>query len=132
MNKAQENKRFMLEYYRVLSGHEKTLEKVNRFVADPKLRDHILFFEKVFPKYELIPDEMIAEDDRVFVRAHLKGKQTTPLKEGLPPTLSEVKTPFALCYKIQNGKIVDHWMIADQMELLEQLGLLRRPEDALF
>ena len=24
-----------------------------------------------------------------------------------------------------NGKIIDHWMIADQMELLEQLGLAR-------
>jgi predicted ester cyclase len=30
-------------------------------------------------------------------------------------------------YEIENGKIVHHWLIADQMILMEQLGLMNVP-----
>lgn len=123
MEKAQKNKKFILDYYRAMSGHAKTERLMRRYVADEKLIEHIKFFEKAFPTYRAVLEEIWAEDDRVFVRTSIQGTHQGEM-EGIPPTLREIKTPFAICYKIDRDKIVDHWMIADQMELMEQLGLL--------
>lgn len=122
MNKHEKNKQFILEYYRALVGKEKPEELIRQYVADEKLIGHIKFFEKSFPHYDLVPEEIFTAEDRVFVRARIKGTHEGEM-DGIPPTFKEIELPFAICYRIENEKIVDHWMIADQMELLEQLGL---------
>lgn len=122
MNKEKQNEAFMLEYFNALAGKEKPEQLIRQYVADEKLIQHILFFEKTFPNYDLTPEEMFVKEDRVFVRAKVVGRHEGEM-DGIPPTFNEFKMPFAICYRIENRKIVDHWMIADQMELLEQLGL---------
>ena len=95
-----------------------------RYILDDKLINHILFFESIFPEYAVHIDELVAEGERVFVKAHLTG-QHTGSTAGIPPTHKQVEAPFALCYRIQNQKIVDFWAIANEMEFFEQLGLAR-------
>lgn len=124
MNQAQNSKQFFLNYWAALSGKEKTYELITRFVADERLIEHILFFEKLFPKYEAVADEIIAEGKRVFVRSHIKGRHEGAM-EGIPATHQKINVPFAMGYQIENEKIVDFWAIADEMELFEQLGLAR-------
>lgn len=124
MTQEKKNKQFIIGYYNALAGKEKPEHMIRKYVADEKLIEHIKFFEKSFPEYDLIPEEIIAEGDRVFVRARIEGMHEGEM-DGIPPTFQEIKMPFAICYRIGNGRIVDHWMIADQMELLEQLGLAR-------
>lgn len=122
MSQEKKNKQFIIEYYNALVGREKPEHVIRKYVADEKLIQHIKFFERTFPEYNLIPEEIIAEGDRVFVRARVEGVHEGEM-DGIPPTFKEIKIPFAICYRIHNDMIVDHWMIADQMELLEQLGL---------
>lgn len=124
MNQAQKNKQFMLEYYAASSGKKKTEEWMDKYIADEKLRAHIKFMEKAFPEYELVPDEIIAEGDRVFVRASVKANHKGEV-DGIPPTFKDINIPFAIGYKIKDRKIVDFWTISDQMEFLEQLGLAK-------
>jgi predicted ester cyclase len=52
----------------------------------------------------------------------VKGKHEGELN-GIPPTYKQVEMPFAVGYEIQNNKITHHWLIADQMSLLQQLGV---------
>ncbi len=40
------------------------------------------------------------------------------------PTFKTVELPVAAGYKIENNKIIDHWLVIDQMTLMEQLGTL--------
>jgi len=47
-------------------------------VSDPELLQHIADAEAGFPCYELIPDQMIAEDDLVAVRAVFRGVHRGP------------------------------------------------------
>ena len=124
MNIPEKNKLFFLKYMSAMSGNKKPRELITKFVEDEKLIEHILFFEKLFPEYEVIINELMAEGDRVFVRSHFIGKQEGEA-DGIPATNKTVDTPFALGYKIKNEKIVDFWAIADQMELFEQMGLTR-------
>lgn len=124
MTQKEKNKQFIQEYFHALAGKVKPEHVIRKYVADEKLIEHIKFFEKTFPEYDLIPEEIIAEGDRVFVRARVEGTHMGEI-DGTPPTFKEIKVPFAICYRIHNDMIIDHWMIADQMELLEQLGLAR-------
>lgn len=124
MKKQQKNKQFYLKYNNALSGKEKPEALIRQFVEDEKLIEHILFFEKLFPKYSAIIDEMVAEGDKVFVRAHVLGQHEGEA-EGILATHKKFNTPFALGYTIRNEKIVDFWAIANEMEFFEQLGLAR-------
>ena len=94
-----------------------------KYIADTHLIEHIEFFDTVFPMYEVFPDEITAEGNHIVVKARLKGRHEGELN-GIPPTYKNVEFPFAIGYEIANGKIVSHWLIADQMILMEQLGVM--------
>ena len=96
---------------------------MEKYVSDTHLIEHIEFFDSVFPAYEIFADEMLAEGNRVVVRARLKGRHEGELN-GIPPTYKNVDFPFSIGYEIENNKIISHWLIADQMVLMEQLGVM--------
>ncbi|MEO5998795.1 MAG: ester cyclase, partial [Chitinophagaceae bacterium] len=82
--------------------------------------------DKAFPSYEIFSDEMTSEGNRVVVRARFKGVHEGEFN-GVLPTHRKVDFPFAISYEIENGKIAHHWLIADQMVVMEQLGLMNVP-----
>ena len=127
MDQQKENKEFVIRYLNALSGVTKTREIMDEYLADEELINHIIFFDTVFPKYEMFADEITAEGNRVVVRARLKGCHKGELN-GIQPTNKDVEFPFFISYDIENGKIVNHWLIADQMMLMEQLGVMNVSE----
>jgi len=123
MDNLQKNKELVIEYFNAISGVKKTRELLEKYVSDKHLIEHIEFFDSVFPAYELYADEMLAEGNRVVVRARAKGRHEGELN-GIPPTYKNVDFPFSIGYEIENNKIISHWLIADQMMLMEQLGVM--------
>ena len=123
MDTLQKNKEFILSYFNAMRGAKKTRALMEKYIADTHLIEHIEFFDTVFPMYEVFPDEITAEGNRIVVKARLKGRHEGELN-GIPPTYKNVEFPFAVGYEIANGKIVSHWLIADQMILMEQLGVM--------
>jgi predicted ester cyclase len=119
-----ETKAFLRRYLDALSGKEKPAATINTYIADSdeELKQHIVFFEASFPRYELIADDMIAEGDKVAVHARFRGTHQGELM-GIPPTGKEVSVPFIITYRIAESKIVQHWMSFDRMALMEQLGV---------
>lgn len=126
MDKVKKNKAFIVEYFNAISGVPKTNVLIDKYISDEKLKSHIYFFEGAFPKYEMFIDEMTAEGNRVVVRARVKGKHEGELN-GIPATHKEIEIPFAISYEIENNKIVSHWLLCDQMIVLEQLGVMNQP-----
>ncbi len=127
MDKIKKNKEFIIRYFNVMSGVVKTEELSREYMTDEHLIEHINFFEAAFPKYELFIDELIAEEDKVLVRARLKGCQTGEFN-GLPPTGKTIDLPFVIRYTVKGNFIVDHWLIADQFLMMEQLGINQAKE----
>lgn len=117
-----ENRALVTAYFEGISGKEKPTSLQEEFIADSDqaLKDHIDMFEAAFPLYELVIDDMIAEGDRVAVRATFRGTQQGDFA-GIPATNREVEIPVFLIYRIENGLIAEHWMQADVMGLIEQL-----------
>jgi predicted ester cyclase len=126
MDKPKKNKEFIIRYFNALSGVIKSRELCDKYITDNSLTEHILFFDSVFPRYEMFIDELTGEGNRIIVRARLKGKHEGELN-GIPPTHKEVLFPFVIGYEIENEKILSHWLLADQMLLMEQLGIMKQP-----
>ena len=123
MEQSQENKAFFHEYINALrASPDKSTALLKKYIDDEKLVEHIRFFESAFPHYELLVDETTAEDNRLVIYGRFKGKHLGELN-GIPPTHKRVEVPLAVGYKIEDNKIIDHWMVVDQVMLMEQLGV---------
>jgi predicted ester cyclase len=122
---AGENKAFVRGYLEALSGKDKPRELQDQYIADSdqELKEHIIAFEAAFPHYELVAEDLVAEGDRVAVRTTFKGTHTGEFM-GVAPTGKDVSIPIMLIYRIEGGKIAEHWMNADAMGLMQQLGAI--------
>ena len=123
MEQHRKNKEFIINYYNAMREHGAKKEIIEKYISDESLIGHIETFETAFPKYEIVADEITAEGNRVVVSARMKGTHLGNLGN-IPPTYKTVNFPFVIRYEIENEKIVSHWMIADQMLLMQQLGVV--------
>jgi predicted ester cyclase len=125
MDNLKKNREFIIKYFNAISGVEKTRELLEQYTNDEKLIEHIDFFEGAFPEYELFIEEMVTEGCKVIVQGRATGIHKREFS-GIPPTGRKMDLPFVIRYTIENGKISDHWLIADQMILMEQLGVMSK------
>jgi len=126
MEQQRQNKEFIIRYFNVMAGSVTTRELLEEYITDNELIGHILFFESVFPNYEIFVDEIMAEGNRVMVRGRMKGCHEGEFN-GIKPTHRIIEFPLVISYQIENEKIVHHWLIADSMVLMEQLGVINAP-----
>lgn len=126
---AQENKEFIRRYIEALNGKPKPPELVDQFVAEQPLKDHIATYEAAFPKYEIEVEKVITEDDLVSVIGRVRGTQKAMFM-GMPPAGKSFDIPIHITYRIEAGKIVDHWMVVDTLAFMQQLGFIPSPEGA--
>jgi predicted ester cyclase len=69
---------------------------------------------------------MIASGDKTWARITARGTHQAPFM-GQPPTgKSFAITVIDIC-RFEDGKIVEHWGVADRLSMLAQLGLFPRP-----
>lgn len=83
--------------------------------------------DAAFPDQQTTIEDVIAEGDKVVVRATFKGTHQGELI-GIPPTGRTVILPWISILRLANGKIVEHWYQDDQMGLMQQLGVLPAPQ----
>ncbi|MFN8252461.1 MAG: ester cyclase [Ferruginibacter sp.] len=130
MEQAQKNKVFLINYFTDFATDvPKTRQFLEKYMTDEALISHIEFFEAAFPRYKVHVDEMTAEGSRVNVRARITGTHLGALGS-IPPSGKKVDFPFVICYEIENNMIISHWMIADQLALMEQIGVVPASEAA--
>lgn len=70
---------------------------------------------------------MIAEGDKVALRAIYRGTQTGPMGP-FPPSGKQVEIPFIGILRIEDGKIAELWVEWDNLAALTRLGHLPPPE----
>lgn len=120
---TEDNKAFIRRYLDAINGKPKTESVIRLFVAEQPLTEHILAAESAFPLYRIDPEEILAEGDLVSLRGIIRGVHNGPFM-GLPPTGKPVEFSLFITYKIQDGKIVDHWMLTDNMTMMQQIGMM--------
>jgi predicted ester cyclase len=73
--------------------------------------------------------DVIAEGDRVVVRWTNAGIHSGEFL-GIPPTGRSFDIAGIDIYRIENGRMAEHWHVVDQLTMLQQLGLIPAPESA--
>jgi predicted ester cyclase len=116
-----DNKKLIESYLQALSGHPKTPALVDKYVSDKELSEHIAKVEAAFPAYEIIAQDIIAEGDKVVLRGLFRGVHRGSFA-GIEPTGQLVSAGLMISYRIQNERIVEHWMQFDLFGLLQQLN----------
>jgi hypothetical protein len=118
---TEANKELIRRYLDAISGKPKTEAVLRLFIAEQPLIDHIMVCEDAFPLYDLITEEIIAEGDLVTVRGRVTGVHLGPLMN-IAPTGKEVDFSIFITYRIADGKIIDHWMLTDNMSMMQPIG----------
>ncbi|MCV2489219.1 ester cyclase [Geodermatophilus sp. YIM 151500] len=87
-------------------------------------------FLRAFPDGRIHRDHYLESGDRVVVEGRFTGTNTGPLRTPageLAPTGRAMTLPFADVFRVVEGKIAEHRVYYDSLDLLTQLGLAPAP-----
>jgi predicted ester cyclase len=76
-----------------------------------------------FPDVHVNIEHILAENDFVLVFLNFTGSHKGQF-EGMSPTNKPVIIRSADLYRLENGKIVEHWDVVDRLDLLKQTGAI--------
>jgi predicted ester cyclase len=80
-----------------------------------------------FSDYHGAIQEILAEGDRIVVRTIWTGTQDGPFL-GLPPSGRKLRFATADFFRIENGKLAEHWDVVDSLTRAIALGLVPPPK----
>ncbi len=134
----EENKAIVRRFIEAYNKHD--LSSMEDFVA-PDFVDHThkqqgleslkqLFNMafKAFPDWHETIEDIIAEGDKVWIRAKATGTHTGGEFMGIAPTGKKVTSEMVDIYRIVNGKHVEGRFVTDQLDFLKQLGIIEYTE----
>jgi steroid delta-isomerase-like uncharacterized protein len=71
-------------------------------------------------------EDLVAEGDRVVLRWSQSGTHVGQFL-GMPPTGRSYRTSGIEIWRVENGKLTEHWDVVDVFGQLQQLGLVPQP-----
>jgi predicted ester cyclase len=95
-------------------GTGKTIESFKKYLTS-------LFSS--FPDLHVKIEHILAENNLVLVFLNFVGTHKGEFN-GRSPTNKRVTNRSADLYRIENDKIVEHWDVVDQLDLLKQIGAI--------
>jgi steroid delta-isomerase-like uncharacterized protein len=79
-----------------------------------------------FPDLRAEVEDSMAQGDKVMLRMTWHGTQTRPFLF-LPPSDKEASFAVIDIVRVADGKLAEHWGIADQLSAFQQLGAIPVP-----
>lgn len=87
------------------------------------------FFEIIFaamPDFKYSLKKIVAQDDIVMAYCTTSGTHTGGAWLGKQATGNRLEYDVVDIFRIQDGKIAEHWDVADTFKLFSQLGIVER------
>jgi L-fucose isomerase-like protein len=116
MKNTETQKAFFLNFIRNINQKEKTKKHVSTYIDDPILIKTLLWLEENLPKYKVLVDELTCEEKRLIIKARIQGTKTN--------TRHKMSINVVMGCQIQAQKIVWHWLIVDELSLIQQIERL--------
>ena len=76
--------------------------------------------------FRMSVNEIMAEGDRVSVLGTATGKHTGEYM-GIPATGKDLTVPFSDYFRVEGGKVKEHWGVMDSGAMMMQMGVLEMP-----
>lgn len=90
----------------------------------------IQFLHTAFPDFQVTIQHMAAEDDLVWCHFIARGTHLGPFGH-IPATSKGMIIDVIDIARCRDGRIVEHWGVADRFNQLKQLGLLPGRQDPI-
>jgi steroid delta-isomerase-like uncharacterized protein len=81
---------------------------------------------EAFPDSRFPVHDLIAEGNLVVARHHMEGTHQAPF-QGIPATGKPVHVDASAIFRVEHEKIVEIWLNADFLGLLQQVGAIPLP-----
>jgi len=134
---TDDNKALVQRFYEEIVN-QKSLTALGQFVA-PNAVNHTVpsgfpqepgqflgLHFNAFPDLKVTVEDLLADGDKVVARVSIRGTH-----QGAFMAVSPTGKPFTgmavNIFRIVNGKIVEHWGLADRLSTLQQLGVVTLP-----
>jgi predicted ester cyclase len=75
-----------------------------------------------FADLAIVPQDVIASDDKVVVRTRFTGLHVGTF-QGVAPTRQTVDCEQIHIFRIDNGMVAEHWMCMNELAALSQIGV---------
>jgi predicted ester cyclase len=72
-------------------------------------------------------EAIVAEGDTVAVRVLSEGTNLGPLNGVMPPTGKRFSARQSHWFRIEDGKLAEHWATREDLPAMLQLGVVRPP-----
>lgn len=93
------------------------------------LKQFVTVVRAAFPDWYATTEDMIAEGDKVVVRFTGRGTHKGEFM-GIPATGKQLTMMAIAIHRIAGGKIVENWLQADMLGMMQQLGAVPPPGQA--
>ena len=88
--------------------------------------EDVISLHRAFPDIDVIVADMFAEHDKVVTRVIARGTHLGPLPH-IPPTARRTAVMGHEIWRVANGRMLEHWGRFEDLDLLQQLGVLPTP-----
>lgn len=89
-------------------------------------KENVETFRSAFPDLTFVEENLIAEGDKVVSRVTGSGTHEGPFM-GFEPTGNRFEVTGIDIWRFEDRQIVETWVMADTMGLMQQLGLVQPP-----
>jgi predicted SnoaL-like aldol condensation-catalyzing enzyme len=133
----EKNKQVVRDFYEVVF-HEHDLKAVSRFMHDDYIQHNpdadqgsagfIEFHEGFFaaiPDHRATIIQLVAEGDLVYVYNRITGTHTGEGFLNHLPTGNKIEFDVVDMFRLRDGKLCEHWDVADTRKLFTQVGALK-------
>ncbi|GIK42685.1 MAG: hypothetical protein BroJett011_65180 [Chloroflexota bacterium] len=132
------NKAVAMRWQDMFRSSQEDLSKLDEFLAadfvshntppglDPGIegvKQMVSIFQNAFPDMAGAVEDVVAEGNKVAVRFSGTGTHQGEFF-GIPPTGKPIRTTGINIFRLEAGKIVEHWNNADDLGVLQQLGVI--------
>jgi predicted ester cyclase len=91
------------------------------------LREAAEWLRAQFPDLQMTVLAVVAEGDTVAVRVASEGTNRGPLNGVMPPTGRHFSAEQSHWFRIQDGRLAEHWATRDDLGTMLQLGVIQPP-----
>jgi steroid delta-isomerase-like uncharacterized protein len=88
------------------------------------VKGSIRYLRTAFPDLHLTIESTLADGDRVWTRISATGTHMGPFM-GVPATGRSFRIDVIDIVRVVDGRIVEHWGVADRLSIAQQLGVVQ-------
>jgi predicted ester cyclase len=83
----------------------------------------VTMYRAAFPDVQFTIEDLLGDGDKVVVRNTFHGTHTGPFM-GIAPTGRHISQEQMHIVRVNDGLIVEHWAVRDDLSLMRQLGAI--------